>query len=199
MMIELFGYIGSALVVISMLMSSVIKLRVINTIGSCISATYALIIHSYPLVLMNVCLIIINIYNLTKLLKSNQSYDLTSVKHDDSFLEYFLNYYKDDIQNFFPEAAAKLSLADTAYIVCCDANPAGLLLGRMTKEDTLEIFIDYATPTYRDCSVGSFLYLRLAELGLGKMVYAGESENHRPYLQKMGFVNENGTYVKHLS
>ena len=30
MLIEIFGYIGSALVVVSMLMSSVVKLRVIN-------------------------------------------------------------------------------------------------------------------------------------------------------------------------
>ena len=40
-MIELIGYLGSALVVASMLMSSVVKLRVINTIGSGIFAAYA--------------------------------------------------------------------------------------------------------------------------------------------------------------
>ena len=45
-MIEMLGYLGSALVVASMLMSSVVKLRVINTIGSGIFAVYALIIHS---------------------------------------------------------------------------------------------------------------------------------------------------------
>ena len=70
--IEIAGYVGSTLVVVSMLMSSVVKLRVINTIGSVISATYALIIHSYPLALMNICLIIINVYNLMKLLKTKQ-------------------------------------------------------------------------------------------------------------------------------
>ena len=44
LLIELFGYLGSALVVVSMLMSSVVRLRVINTIGSVIFAIYALII-----------------------------------------------------------------------------------------------------------------------------------------------------------
>lgn len=67
--IELFGYLGSTLVVVSMLMASVVKLRVINMIGSVISASYALIIGSFPLVLMNVCLIAINAYNLVRLLK----------------------------------------------------------------------------------------------------------------------------------
>ncbi len=72
MLIEIFGYIGSVLVVVSMLMSSVVKLRVINTIGSIISGTYALIIGSFPLALMNICLIIINVYNLRKLLLNEQ-------------------------------------------------------------------------------------------------------------------------------
>ena len=67
--LELFGYLGSFLVVISMLMSSVIKLRVINITGSIISGTYALIIGSFPLALMNICLIIINVYNILKLKK----------------------------------------------------------------------------------------------------------------------------------
>ena len=70
MLIEIFGYIGSALVVISMLMSSIVKLRVINILGSIISGTYAIICGAFPLVLMNACLIVINVYNLYKLLKT---------------------------------------------------------------------------------------------------------------------------------
>ena len=75
-MIELIGYLGSALVVASMLMSSVVKLRVINTIGSGIFAAYALMIHSYPTALMNACLVGINLYNLAKLTRKERSYDL---------------------------------------------------------------------------------------------------------------------------
>ena len=47
LMIEIFGYIGCIFVIISMLMTSVVKLRVINTVGSSISAVYAMIGHSY--------------------------------------------------------------------------------------------------------------------------------------------------------
>ena len=72
MLIEIYGYIGSALVVISMLMSSVIKLRIINMIGSIISGSYALMIGSFPLALMNICLIVINAYNLYKLFKEKK-------------------------------------------------------------------------------------------------------------------------------
>ena len=68
--VELFGYLGSCLVVVSLLMTSVMKLRIINTIGSTISGIYAFIIGSFPLVLMNTCLITINVYNIFKLKKS---------------------------------------------------------------------------------------------------------------------------------
>ena len=65
--LELIGYLGSLLVIVSMLMTSVVKLRVINTVGSVIFCGYALAIHSYPTAAMQVCLIIINIINLYKL------------------------------------------------------------------------------------------------------------------------------------
>ena len=60
--IEAIGYLGSALVLISFLMASVVKLRVVNAVGSTIFAVYALIIRSYPTALMNVCLVLINLH-----------------------------------------------------------------------------------------------------------------------------------------
>lgn len=196
--IELVGYLGSTLVVVSMLMSSVIKLRVVNTIGSVVSVTYALIIHAYPLALMNICLIIINCYNLAKLLKSKKHYDLIPVGTDDAFLGWFLAYYGQDIRNYFQEAEKAAETSDTAYIVCCDAAPAGLLLGKVRENGLLEIAVDYSTPTYRDCSVGKYLYSRLPEEGIRKLVCSGECEKHKDYLEKMGFVRKDGVYEKLL-
>ncbi|MCI9078609.1 MAG: YgjV family protein [Lachnospiraceae bacterium] len=198
MAIEIAGYIGSVLVVVSMLMSSVIKLRIINTTGSSISAIYALIIHSYPLALMNICLVVINIYNLSKLLKSDKHFDLIDGNTDDKFLEHFIDYYKDDMINFFPEKNIDTSIANTAYIVSCKTVPAGILLGKMDGDGTLNIAVDYTTPVYRDCSVGSFLYSKLPEKGVKKLVYSGEAGAHEAYLQKMGFKSGNGKYVKYL-
>lgn len=64
MNIELFGYLGSFLVVASMLMNSIVKLRIINTFGCIICVIYALIIKSYPVVIMNAALALINIVKL---------------------------------------------------------------------------------------------------------------------------------------
>lgn len=196
--IEVIGYMGSFLVVLSMLMSSIVKLRMINTVGCCISATYALIIHSYPLALMNICLIAINIYNLIKLLKTQQHYSLVCIDTNNSLLNYFLSFYKKDIEHFFTEVNTEHILADTAYIVCCDTALAGVLLGTKKEEGKLDIVVDYTTPFYRDCSVGKFLYSKLSENGIHELIYSGNSQNHESYLQKMGFVNQNGKYIKNV-
>ena len=84
--VEIIGYIGSFLVVISMLMSSIIKLRVINTIGSVISGIYAVICGALPLALMNLCLIIINVVNLVKLLGAKMPYELVEGDAGDSLV-----------------------------------------------------------------------------------------------------------------
>lgn len=198
MMIEIYGYIGSCLVVVSMLMSSVVKLRVINTIGSIISGSYALIIGSFPLALMNGSLIVINIYNLFKLLKSEQHYEMTESRADDTYLSYLLNYYKDDIKTYFPEFKLGETAFDAAYIVSNDAVPAGICLGKMTEAGTMELVLDYSTPVYRDCSVGNYLYPKMAKNGIKKLVYTGKTQEHISYLTKMGFVSENGAYTKQL-
>ena len=62
--LEIFGYIGSVLVVISMMMTSITKLRIVNISGSVISTTYSVIVGAWPIVAMNVALMIINFYHI---------------------------------------------------------------------------------------------------------------------------------------
>lgn len=198
MLLEIFGYIGSILVVVSMLMSSVIKLRIINTIGSVVSGIYALICGAFPLALMNICLIIINVYNLYKLLKTEQEYDLIECKMDDSMLNYFLECYKEDIKEFFPGFKG-CSSCNKVFVVYCNGNPAGVLLGK-ADGDCVDVVIDYSIPTYRDCSVGTYLYSKLPGANVKKLKFAQEeSEVHVAYMKKMGFQKENNVYVKYLS
>ena len=64
--IEAFGYIGTALIIISMTMKSINKLRIFNLSGSIISIIYSLIIVAWPTVILNVCLAAINIFHLIK-------------------------------------------------------------------------------------------------------------------------------------
>lgn len=197
-LIEIFGYIGSTLVVVSMLMSSIVKLRVVNTIGSIVSGIYALIVGAFPLVLMNGCLIIINVYNLIKLLKTKQVYDLVESNTEDAFVGYFLNRYSEDIKTNFPGFNSIDATNKKAYIVCCDGKTAGVLIGE-ENNGLFNILIDYSTPEYRDCSVGTFLYSKLSSKNIHSLIFNQPlTEAHRVYMEKVGFMKENNEYIKRI-
>ena len=183
---------------ISFLMSSVVKLRVINSIGCIVFVIFAIATHSYPTAFLNICLIGVNIYYLVKLTKSDNHYSLIEGKADDGYLKYFLNHYKDDIAVFFPGVHAQSETVDVAYITCCNGVPAGVMLAKKMEDDTLDVVLDYTTPEYRDCSAGKYLYEQLPSLDVKKLYVKEASEKHLSYLKKMGFVKEGEGFVKSL-
>ncbi len=198
MIIETIGYLGSALVLVSFLMASVVKLRVINSAGGLIFAVYALLIHSYPTALMNFCLVGINLYYLARLRHPDRHYTLIEEKKDSPVLQAFLRHYGQDIEGCFPGLEIETEDADVVCLVCHNMTPAGILLGKRREGGALEILLDYSTPEYRDCSVGKYLYSRLPELGVDSLTYSREPLKHEAYLKKMGFAREKGVYVKRI-
>lgn len=72
MIVEIVGYLGSVLVVVSMLMTSVRRLRVVNAVGAGTFTIYALLIQSYPTAFMNFCLVVIDVYHLICMGKNKQ-------------------------------------------------------------------------------------------------------------------------------
>ena len=72
MWIEILGYIGMGLILISFAMKDVKWLRIINIVGSVFSVTYGLLTRTIPTACLNCALIIINfIYLIIYLRKKN--------------------------------------------------------------------------------------------------------------------------------
>ena len=195
--IEAVGYLGSALVLVSFLMASVVKLRVVNSIGSAIFAVYALIIHSYPTAVMNVCLLLINLYYLWKLRNKAPNYRLVRLAPDERFVDFFLDSYGRDIAACFPGRDWKREDLNLAFMVCHDDKPAGLLLGT-EQAGVVDVALDYSTPAYRDSSVGRYLLEHLKEYGVRKLRYAQAEAQHLGYLKKMGYRERGGVFEREL-
>ena len=198
-LIELVGYLGSALVVVSMLMTSIKKLRIINMTGSIIFTVYALIIHSYPTAFMNFCLVIINVYNLYRIKRSSPHYHVYESSGKDASLRYLTQYYKDDILHFFPDTDLEaIRDCNAVYMVVCDTAPAGFLIGNRIDASTIDVVVDYSTPKYRDTSVGAFLYQELTKQGIRRLQFCVSSVDHEEYMKKMGFSRTPEGFVKEL-
>ena len=198
--IEMIGYFGSLLVIVSMLMTSVVKLRIINTIGSVIFCGYAICIHSYPTAAMQLCLIVINIVNLYKLMNTKKEYKAVNVKADDGFLNYFLDKNFGDIAHFFPDCT-KPSDEDSVILIMCGQNPVGVFV--YSKEnadcpDCLTIKLDYTTPAYRDTSAARFLFGYLKTQGIKTVTAKTIIPAHKRYLRRMDFEHIDDKYVRSL-
>ena len=184
---EVMGYIGSVLVLVSFLMTSVVKLRRVNMAGSLISCTYSLIIGSYPLALMNCALVLINLHFLLKARgTSEKHYTLLETGRDDAVLRHLLHKYGEDIAACFPGLSVDPDSADDAFVTLCDDATAGIVLGRR-EGDTLRLFLDYSLPPYRDHSLGRFLLEAFPGRGIRTLIYTGPAENHLTHLEKMGY------------
>ena len=96
----------------------------------------------------------------------------------------------------FPEFHKCDSSDKEAYLVCHNDTPAGLFIGDNT-DGVFHILLDYTTPVYRDCSVGTYLYPQLSSLGISTLVFSHKpSETHIVYMNNMGFSYENGIYIR---
>jgi len=196
--IEMIGYLGSSLVLVSFLMTSVAKLRIVNSIGSVIFTFYAFIIHSYPTAVMNLCLVLINIYYLVKLSNTSVEYSCIKISANDSVIRHFLDFYKNDITKCFPGISTDFESADVGYAVLHEGTPAGILLGKKQSDDNVDILLDYSIPQYRDFSIGKFLYSKIPADGIKSLTFCGNDTNHKAYLKKLGFVKNETSYIKIL-
>ncbi len=197
--IEIIGYVGSALVLVSMLMTSVVRLRIINLTGSVIFAGYALAIRSYPTAIMNICLAGINIYHLMRIFREQKVYELIKVDLKDGYFSHLIKRYEADIHNWFPECDLKDAEADVAFLICCEHEPAGLFIGKEKNPGEIEVILDYATPAYRDASVGRFLNGSLKREGYKSLAFRQNAEGHLPYLEKVGYKASGDGYILDLT
>lgn len=196
--IEMIGYLGSSLVLISFLMASVAKLRIVNSVGSVIFTIYAFIIKSYPTAVMNLCLVLINVYYLVKLNNTSVDYTCIKVTQEDPVIKHFLNFYLKDIQKCFPGINTDFNSSDVGYAILHEGTPTGLFLGKKQPDDNIDILLDYSIPQYRDFSIGKFLYSKLPEDGFKTLTYSGPDKHHMTYLAKMGYEKYDGIYKKNL-
>ena len=197
--LELFGYLGSFLILISMLMTSVVRLRVINLIGSAVFAAYAVLIHSYPTALLNACLVGVNVYHLLKLrTPADKNYEIHRLDPGEGFTDWFIRKYLDDIKRYFPEFEQEKADSAGGFAVFYDNRACGILLGKEAGE-SFEILLDYTMPAFRDCSVGEYLYGHLPSYGITRLSYGPGCPEHVQYMEKMGFIRQDdNTYVKKM-
>ncbi len=192
---EIIGYTGTFLVLLSMMMTSVVKLRVVNIMGSFFSMTYAVLSNAWPVVFLNAGLIIINVFQLIRFKTSKKPFLCITVATDDERAKYFINSYEKDIKLHFPKYEFHPRDNETIRLVYLQEEIAGIFISEQ-KGDTLYITLDYTSPKYRDTSVGKYLYSELEKAGIKHFISESISPIHDKYLERIGFIKTNGKMEK---
>ncbi len=207
--VEWFGYLASFVVLISLTMTSIIKLRWINLVGCILFAIFAYLIDSVPTVFMNMGIACINLYFLYKIYTSKEEFRIINAPADSEFYQHFLQVNRKDIEKQIN--LEQLSTDYASFYMLRNNNIAGILVGEKNAQGVFDIKLDYVIPQYRDFKLGNYYYQEhpeyFKEKGINTLKASAGDKTHCLYLEKMGFntlpetegsISDSLSYIKQL-
>ena len=172
--LDLFGWAGSALLIISLLQARVLRFRILN-LAACLSlVAFNALVGVWPMVGMNVATSLINLWFIVAMVRTRHddtAFQVLQVSPQDAYLHHFLSVHAADIARFHP-AYAGVEGDDLAFCVLKGDETVGVVLVRR-EGDVAKVQLDYVTPRFRDFSPGEFVWRRaprLRERGFRRVV-----------------------------
>jgi hypothetical protein len=196
--VELIGYLGSILVAVSLMMRSLLRLRIINLVGALFFTAYGVLLGAYPVAFLNGLIVCIDLYYLLQMWRQKDFFTFLEVVPKSEYLRAFVDFYKSDILEIIPSYTYKTEEDLLCFFVLRNMMPAGLFIAKVPGKEA-HIQLDYVIPNYRDFKVARFIFEENAaffiQRGIRRFVSEGESAIYRKHLEKMGFVRKADMYV----
>jgi len=185
----LIGYLGSALIVTSLAMRSILKLRWIGLAGATTFLIYGYLIGAWPIVWTNAVIIFIHLHFLSQVRRSKEYFKILEVHLDSRYLQYFLDHYAEDIDSAWPGFRYRPEDGVHALFILRDLVPAGLIVGRDAGDGAIGLELDYVIPGYRDFKIGRYLFERggLRRHGFNRVSARPPGQRAVDYLSRVGF------------
>jgi GNAT superfamily N-acetyltransferase len=199
--IDLLGYVASFIILVSLTMKSLVKLRWINAFGSLLFVVFAFLTHSLPTIVMNLGIVAIDMWFVIRMTKIRADYRLVKAERGSAYLDFFYQTHQKEIDAIFGESAYTEAKGFSYFV--CNNEIAGLFAWRENSPTECQIMIDYVTPRYRDTKIGRYFFDQqlpaFREKGYACFVYRGVGERHWKYLEKIGFRHDAiGSFVKEI-
>jgi len=165
-----------------------------------IFAIGGLLVKSYLLAVSALVAALVIIFRLRRHTEKNRSIEVILIPdRDDRFLNYFLDFYKDDISRYFPRFDFSIEEEFLVALLFSKMETVGLVIAEIRDEETLRICIDYMVPKYRNSQLARTFYqceLRCIDfLGYKRIYIEPQSKEHNSYLERIGFKLVDGKYV----
>lgn len=192
-LIEWLGYAASALVLISLSMSSISHLRWFNLAGAICFAVYGTLIAAWPVAIVNAAIACINIYYLAQFYGKKDYFKVLETRPDNAYLNEYLAYHADSIKRWYPEFNGTLDDDMLVFLALRNMAVAGVFVGKPAGNGAMQVVVEHVTREYADRKVGRFIYHDCQSLFLEKgirrlVVDTGIIQNEN-YFRAMGFTN----------
>ena len=200
------GWSASALVIISLFMKSMMRMRWISLVGGIIYAGYGLLFGSMPLFGYNILRAIVNVHFLRKLYTKRDLFDVLHVPADDAYLLCFIKAFLKDIQKFKPDFSGVIPESSYCIFALRNAQVVGLVITHNGLEGEIVVDLDYAVPQYRDFKSAQFVMekyahsiSRMASHGLKYFTITGGNSEYNKFLLRIGYELIDGNNLYRMS
>lgn len=190
--LDITGWLGSALLIYSVMQARVLRFRVLNLAASAILAAFNWALGIWPMVAMNLALCAINLWHIRTLVGTRHdeaTYEVLEVGPQDEYLRHVLRVHEADILRYQPDfvwdGAAE---GAAAFLVTRGDETVGVVLVRDAGGGTAQVVLDYVTPRFRDFSPGEFVWRRshlLRDRGFSRVLSPPRMVD--PYYARLGF------------
>jgi hypothetical protein len=193
------GWVGSGLLVWSLLQSRLLRLRALNLVGCLVLIGFNAALRVWPMVGLNVVLAVINLWYLGQLVATRhdeKTYQVVGVGTDDEFLAHVLRTHAADIARFNPGFRFAQGPDRSAYLVLRGDDLVGVVLVRAVDGSTAQVELDYVTQRFRDLTPGEFVYRRshlFTERGFRRVLTPPGMV--APYYARLGFRKAGDSYL----
>ncbi|WP_062206437.1 hypothetical protein [Demequina salsinemoris] len=204
---QVFGWIGSVLIVASLMQARMLVFRWMNLIGSLIATAYNLVYGIWPYVAMNVAIVVINAYWLNRLYREANDptvYQVLPTPPDSPFVVHLLKTHQKDIAHFAPAFTPMPAAGDTrhTFLVVRGDEAVGVVAVKEAGDGVGEVELDWVKPRFRDFTPGRFVYRdsrALPDAGFRQVRLTPHETTDREYLRKAGFRTERTEWVRDLT
>ncbi len=190
------GYAASLIILVSLLMTNVFRLRLINGVGSLFFSMYGWWIGSWPVCLINLVIAGIDGWYLARAMRDGAFYDLApAASVGEEYLKRFFLFHERELMKYAPGLTLEDLQGACTCLIFRNMLPVGLFSYRRSGPEA-EIMIDFMIGEYRDFKAGRYLYrtkrMFFKEQGIKRFHAVARHASQPRYYLRNGFVREEG-------
>lgn len=208
MYLEAIGWIGSILIVWSLMQSRVLRFRWMNFIGAFIATIYNGVIGVWPFAFMNAAITLIDAYWILRLYRERHDeavYSVLLLEPEDAYLQHVLSVHSEDIARHQPDFDRHVASDDTSratFLVTRGDEAVGVVAVKREGSGVGLVELDWVKERFRDFAPGEFVYRSshaLSDAGFSRLEIKNHAAIDPVYLGRMGFEAQDDRWVRELA